>query len=139
MQSIGITSTSTGWLAAFFCLALTACQGAGNPRFDSEFVGGPSADFFLEYGPPSDVITYKTIPQWANPRNYPRGDQKQLVYYWSSINRRTMTEEKNPLPLRDECNLAILTRSDGQILRMEVQSDSRPIAEVKTYCETVVD
>lgn len=139
MHSIRPNTRFWSVLAVASCLALAACQGSGNPRFNSQYVGKSSADFFLKYGPPADVIAYEAIPKGANPRDYPQGDPKQLVYYWSSINKRTYTEKKNPEPLRDECNLAILTKADGKILRMEVQSDTQPIADMKAYCETIVD
>jgi hypothetical protein len=126
-------------LMALLCLGLAACQTSTNPEFKSTYVGKPSADFFLKYGPPSDVIAYDAIPKGADPINYPGGDPKELVYYWSSINERTYTEKKNPKPLKDECNLAILTRADGKILRMEVQSTSMPLEKVKAFCETIVD
>lgn len=123
----------------FGCTLLGACvSGDQNPRFDSKYVGKPSADFFLAYGPPADVISYDAIPKGADPLNYPQGDPKELVYYWSSINKSVYTARKNAEPITKECNLAIQTRADGTIMRIEVQSTSEPIEAAKAYCQTIV-
>ncbi|GAA0783572.1 hypothetical protein GCM10009077_33440 [Roseibium denhamense] len=116
-----------------------ACVSGGNPRIRTDFDGKPSADFFNKYGPPDQVIAYQAIPKGADPLNYPQGDPKELVYYWSSINKTTMTSKKHPEPLTQECNLAILTEADGKILRVEVQTDSGDIQSARTYCESVLN
>jgi len=129
----------TGILIAIAVL-LSACASGGstNPRLNSTYVGKPSADFFLKYGPPDQVIGYQAVPPGTDPLTVTQEDPKELVYYWSSINRQTLTADKSAEP-RSDCNLAILTRADGRILRIEVQGDDANLEAVRTYCESIID
>ncbi|GGB46028.1 hypothetical protein GCM10011316_17720 [Roseibium aquae] len=119
--------------------SVTACAGgSSSPRLDSRFIGKPSADFFLKYGPPDQVIGFEAVPPGTDPLTVTQSDPKELVYYWSSVNRKTLTADKSAAP-RQDCSLAILTRANGRILRIEVQADDANLAAARTYCESIVD
>jgi len=128
-------------LGTFLALGVlfSACAGGSTgPRIESSFIGKPSADFFLKYGPPDQVIGFEAVPPGTDPLTVTQDDPKELVYYWASINRHTLTADKSAEPLQD-CNLAILTRADGRILRIEVQGDDAKLDAARTYCESIID
>ncbi len=73
----------------FGCLTLGAClSSAVNVTLESRFIGQPSATFFLEYGSPYQVIGRKGHIIGTNPATARYVDNKELVYYWESINKK---------------------------------------------------
>ncbi|MES0884497.1 hypothetical protein [Roseibium sp. SCP14] len=119
---------------------VAACQSAGsqNPRIKSEYLGKPTAEFFGEYGPPNHVIGMKQeLKTDSTGRLINQTDPKELVYYWSSINRKSIS--KLPGSASNTCNLAILTSAEGKILLIEAQDEGGDIAAAKERCEAIID
>lgn len=120
-------------------LLVAACQsGDQNPRLQSEYVGRTTAEFFEAYGPPDQVIAMKQeLKRDSTGRVLTSADPKELVYYWSSINRKTYS--KVATGTSDGCNLAILSTAEGKILLIEAQDDGGDAAAAKARCEGVID
>ncbi|MTI42589.1 hypothetical protein JM93_04304 [Roseibium hamelinense] len=118
---------------------VSACVGGSqNPRLESVYVGQPSSDFFLKYGPPAQVIGFEPVPPGTDPITVTQNDPKELVYYWSSNNRKTDFVKGLEAPEKS-CDLAILTKADGKILRIEVQTTSGSVQDARAYCQSIIE
>ncbi len=121
----------------FACLILVGCNTSDkNPILKSSFEGQPSANFFHEFGPPSQVIPVEPETFGDRPGSTTTVDNKELYYYWSSINKKTAHQKRKASD--PECQLALRTTAEGDIRWIEVLAEKDQAEAALVYCSSVV-
>lgn len=118
-------------------LILAGCNNTSlNPILESSYIGDPSAEFFLEFGPPDSVIPVEPTVIESTPGRTLTKDKKELYYYWSSINKKTAAADS--AAKGRECQLAIRTSAVGTIKWIEVLAEQDQRESAVTYCSSIV-